>query len=214
MIRSFSYNKFFIALLLIFFIFFLSACNLNKDKKDNDANLVPTRLKIAACPTCYELIKDIQLDNYEIIPTMSTAESLLLLQNQEVDMILAGRTLKFDEPDLPHLLIKDGYSVLSAQEETIYLSELLDYIIYTDLNPQVVQSFFPAQVVNKVDDVYQYLDQGIIVTTWENTDYARASIVHLLENDGSRVELSRRPTVYCSQTCDQFAQDLVQILNR
>lgn len=212
MVKNFYYQLFFTSL-LIFFTLFLFAYNLNNHKKDSDDKAIVNKFKIAACPTCYDLIKNNQLDNYEIIPTISTAESLLLLQNKEVDMILAGRTLKFDEPDLPYLLIKDGYSILSNQEKTVYLSELSNYVIYTNLNPKVVQNFFPAQAVIKVDDVYQYLGQGIVITTWENTDYTRANIVHLLESNGSRMELSRRPTVYCAQTCDQTAQELVQLLS-
>jgi hypothetical protein len=42
--------------------------------------------------------------------------------------------------------------------------------------------------------VYAFLDEGIVITSVENTDYARADLVHVLEADQSRrVTLSRTP---------------------
>jgi len=50
--------------------------------------------------------------------------------------------------------------------------------------------------ISQVENVYQYMDEGIIITSWENTDYNRAEIIHLLENNGRRVKLSRQATAY------------------
>lgn len=170
------------------------------------------KIKIAACPTCFELAQKVNTEKYEIIRTASTAESLALLESKKVDMIMAGRTLKPSEPRMDHLLVKDGYSFLSDQEVFIYITELKNYDVYTDLNIETLQNIFPVQNIKQVDNIYDYLDQSIVITFWENTDYSRSQIVHLLKDNGDRVELSRRPTIYCPNICSEEAQELALLL--
>jgi len=173
---------------------------------------IQEKIKIAACPTCFELSKKLDREKYQIIKTSSTSESIDLLNKGQADMILAGRTLKPNEPEFDSLLIAEGYSFLSSQESIIYLDQLNDFNIYTDLDAEVLKNMFPIQKIEKIDDIYEYLDKGIVITSWENTDYIKASIVHVLENNGERAKLSRRPTVYCPSICGKEAQELVLLL--
>ena len=169
-------------------------------------------IKIAACPTCYELSKQLDLAKYQVIKTGSTAESLALLASGQVDMILAGRTLKPHEPQMDGLLIDEGYSFLSNSGGTIFVDQLNNYNIYTDLDSAELKQKLPIGKIQTVDNVYEYLDKGIIITSWENTDYNKAKIVHVLESSGERVKLSRRPTIYCPHLCDASAQELALYL--
>ncbi len=209
-------------ILVLFFIGSLIVCGgifLNKsnniDSKSISANLSEVKqkaIKIATCPTCFEKAKKINNKKYNIIKTGSTAESVKLLKNGEVDAILAGRTLKPSEPQLKDVLIKEGYSFLNDQSKIVYLNQLKDYKVYTDLDPKELKNIFPVHKIERVEDVYKYLSNGIIITSWENTDFSRANTVHLLERNGKRVNLSRRIALYCLDDCNEEVQDLVLLL--
>jgi hypothetical protein len=87
-----------------------------------------------------------------------------------------------------------GYSFLSSVVNTITTLEYDDYDFYTDLDPAVLERELGISKITRVDDVYAFLDEGIVITSVENTDYARADLVHVLEADQSRrVTLSRTP---------------------
>jgi hypothetical protein len=173
------------------------------------------KIKIAVCPTYHKMAKNIDAEEYEFIETGATAESLNLLKNNKADMILAGRALKPTEPKLKSLLVKkEGYSFLSDQVKVIKVGDLNNYDIYTDLDSALIKKEFSIKKIHEVDDVYKFLDKGIVITSWENTDYARAEIVHVLEDSGERAPLSRRPTLYFSQTREEDANKLKFLLNK
>ncbi len=211
-------NKIIIPLILTIIIaagFFVFNFNRqNKDQVITDEMPAQEKIRIAACPTCYELSKKLELEKYQIIKTNSTAQSIALLESGQADMILAGRTLKPNEPQMDYLLVDEGYSFLSNQEVTIFIDQLNNYNVYTDLNEEELKEKFPIEKIQTVGNVYDYLDKGIIITSWENTDYNKAGIVHLLEGNRGRVKLSRRPTLYCPNVCDEKAQELVLYLKK
>jgi hypothetical protein len=166
---------------------------------------LPEKTKIAACPSCVEIARKLDPARYEIIATGSTAESIAILQSGGADMILAGRTLKPEEPKLDYYVVRDGYSLLAGQEISIFSDDLADYMIYTDQSADEIKKIFSVKNVLQTGNVYDYLGKGIIITSWENTDYSRAKIVHLYNNDGTRFEFSRRPTLYCLASCADAA---------
>ncbi len=186
----------------------------NNSKKAADTELlVPLdKTVIATCPSCLDIANRLDSDRYEIMATNSTAESIALIQSGRADAILSGRTLKPDEPLMDGHVIQDGYSFLSRQEMTVTDSELHAVTMYTDLDPETMRRSFGVENVTAVDDVYQHLDQGIAVTTWDNTDYTRAASVHVVTDTGDRLALSRRPTLYCPVTCNSTLQaDIVAL---
>jgi hypothetical protein len=210
-------NKIFISvsLLILFLVGFFFFVNTEKHYQDSANELSEfNQIKIAACPTCFELLASIDASAYEVIRTNSTAESIALLQDKKVDMILAGRTLKPYEPHMDSLLVKEGYSFLSNQEGTVYLNELKDEYIYTDLDIETMQIFFPFQKIEWVENVYEYLNRGIVITSWENSDYTKATILHVLEEYGERVSWSRQPTIYCPNFCGPEAYELAWVLQQ
>jgi hypothetical protein len=170
------------------------------------------KIKVATCPTYSDKIKGVIPGKFKIIETGSTAESITLLESKQVEMALAGRTLKPSEPRMGHIVAGKGYSFLSANGGVVYKDELSNRDIYTDLEPEALKDIFPVQGIEQVDNVYGYLDKGIVITSWENTDYTKAEIVHLLERNGERVELSRRPTIYCPGSCGGQAEELASLL--
>ncbi len=193
----------FIATLLVFYFY-----TQNKEQVFINDEMSSGKIKVAACPTCFELSKKLDSEKYHIIKTNSTAQSIALLESGHVDMILSGRTLKQNEPKLDNVLITEGYSFLSRQEMTIFIDEAGEYVFYSDLNVEILQEKLALENIERVKDVYKYIDEGIIITSWENTDFNKAEIVHLLERTGERVQFSRRPTVYCANVCDEQAQEL------
>lgn len=204
--------------IVIFVIFVFVSSVLVFSKKDNanqpDFAYQKEKVRIAVCPTCYETARRLDAEEYQVILTASTAESLSLLKNNQVDMILSGRTLKPSEPDMNFILIEDGFSFLSSQEISISLGELNSYVVYTDLDSELLKRYFSIKTIQKVDDVYMYLNHGIAITSWENTDYSRAKIVHVFEESGERVKLSRRPTIYCPAICGEEAEKIAFMLNK
>jgi len=92
------------------------------------------------------------------------------------------------------------------------VKDLNRYDIYTNLDVALIKKLFSVEKVHQVDDVYESLDKGIVITSWENTDYARAEIVHVLQDSGEREPLSRRPTLYFSQAHAKEANDLKALL--
>jgi len=195
-----------ILIIILVFLFNKNNFYLSKDSINN-------KIKIAVCPTYLYLIGDIyKSGNYKIIPAKTTAESIDLFQNKQVDIILSGRTLKPNEPKMKSLIIDQGYSFLAKMETTIYNENLDDITFYTDLDIKKIKKDININRVNKVEDVYDYLDKGIIITSWENTDYNKAKIVHVLENNGERLKISRRPTIYFPEIYTKEAQDLLLII--
>ena len=185
-------------------------------------------IKIAACPTFHYLRKDLEGHGVEFIATGSTAESLALLSNYRVDMVLAGRTLKPDEPDFNFTILGDSccafvsrapargeeedLSSSPGQTEQILLEKDFDnFIFYTNLDPVEIKEFFPdIKTIERVENVYEFLDnKSVGIALWENMDYNLASMVHVLNPDGTRNVKSRPPIVYYQENS---ALDYIDII--
>lgn len=202
---------FIIFFFLIFIGYFVQAEIFSLNKKENADQRI---IKIAVCPTYHQLVEKTNEQKFEFVQTSSTAESLDLLEKGEVEMILTGRLLKPDEPQHDLLVVgQEGYSFLGQQEKIIFEEDLKNYDIFTDLEPEEIKNKFSVEQVFAVDDVYNFLDQGIVITSWENTDYTRAGMIHLLEKDGRRNILSRRLNLYCPASCQTITtQELALFL--
>ncbi len=158
--------------------------------------------KIAACPT-YHYLEEKMPDNFKILKTGSTSQSFSLLNQEKVDFVFSGRTLAPQEPDYDYEVIGEGYSFISRRGGEILEKDLKKYTIYTDLNSTEIKEKFSVGEIFEVENVYDFLEEGIGVTSWDNTDYFRMGLIHLLKEDGNRNPLSRRLTVYCSEDCDE-----------
>jgi hypothetical protein len=201
-LESFKINK--IGLLiggLPVLIFIFSGCDSNKETfskiEGKKIEVKKEKTKIASCPTYYQRLKNsLDLSNYEVIATSSTAESLDLLKKDRVEAVIAGRILKPNEPKFNSIVLKEGCSFLAQKTQNIYLEDLSNYNFYTDLDLEIIKEKFSIDKIEKVENVYDYLEKGIIITSWKNNDYLKAEIIHLLEKNNTRVEFSRQATFY------------------
>lgn len=193
-----------ISIFLFFVLVFSSRAGVIKTLSSKDSLVINNeKIVIALCPTYYSLADELEKDNFKVIKTSSSAESFALLSDSELDYVLAGRILKPGEGNFSgEFLSFQGYSFLSSYSETIDVSELLNRKIYSDLEQENIKNDLALDNIIFVSDVYSYIDQGLIITSWENTDYSRAEIVHVLEDNGERYSLSRRPILYCQNKCD------------
>lgn len=201
-----NYFKYFLLFFVIIFFILVLIFILNKNEKI---------VKIAVCPSFYNSLKNgLDKDYYSVILTNSTSESLALLSQKKVDYALGGRILRPEEPRFNYRIIGDGFSFLAFKELTIYDYNLSLYPIFTDLDTNLVKENFGSLDISLVDDVYEYLEAGVIITSWDNTDYSRASIVHLLKVDDSRNLKSRLPIVYCYNNCQKnVVSEIKNIIN-
>lgn len=172
------------------------------EKKATVENTNQELIKIAVCPTFYNAVSSID-DIVSLVKTQSTAESLSLMSRSQVDYVLAGRILKPSEKMFPFVILGSGYSFLSSDEKTITEEGLRKLNVYTDIDVGEVSRVFGLNNVYYTDDVYNYLFEGIIITSWDNTDYLRASTVHFVDEKGNRIPESRLPILFCLNSCDE-----------
>ena len=160
---------------------------------------------IAVCPVFLDLVNNLDASKFDIIKVGSASEGLEILNNGEVDYVLAGRILKPEEKaNSMDFISKEGYSLLSNEEKVVYTKDLQEINIYTDMDIERIKDDFSVEKVLSVKNVYDYLDKGIVITSWDNTDYSKAKIVNLMNSDGTRSLLSVTPIVYCRNICDNY----------
>ncbi len=193
-------------LIFILIIFIVSGFIIDKVRaKNNEKNIIQERkIKIAVCPTYYKVADFLDKTEYEIIKTNSSSESLLLLNKGQVNYVLSGRPLKPSEGIFQKEFIsKDGYSFISISEKVVNKEDLINEIICTDLDKDQIEKDFNLKNVKKIDNINDCPDNGIIITSWDKTDYNQTNIVHVINSDGSRHTLSRTPILYCYENCLQ-----------
>ena len=185
-----------LAVMSIFFI--------NQNKGGSGENIESRKISIAVCPTYYSLADSLDKTEYKIIKTGSSSESLGLLRNNRVEYALSGRPLKPDEGTFQREFIaKNGYSFVGQQEQTINKNNLSDEILCTDLNKIQIEAELGIENIRQMKDASSCPANGIIITSWDKTDYSKSEIIHIVNDDGSRYLLSRTPILYCHDICSQ-----------
>ncbi len=196
----------FLLIIVIFLISFFSM----KSQQNTD-------IKIALCPTYYYLENTLVSNDYEVIKTDSSSESFNLLKNNSVGLILTGRTAKPSEiiSDLDFIIVgKEDYSFLGKESDIIYNDQMQELNFVTDLDEEDLKSKFPIKNIRKVEDVYDFIDNEIIITSWENTDFDKAEIVHVLNRTGEREPLSRKLNIYYVKSNENLASDLYTLIKK
>lgn len=171
---------------------------------DGDVVTKKEKIKIAVCPTYYNIADFFPTSEYEVVKTNSTANSLGLLNNNHVDYVLSGRPLKSSEGDFKREFIsKKGYSFVSTKDKIVNTNNLEDETVCTDLDKEIIETDLNLKNVKQVQEISECESGSIIVTSWDNTDYNKFKIVHVINSDGSRHVLSRTPILYCHNKCSQ-----------
>jgi len=161
------------------------------------------KVKIAVCPTFVSYLDGLDKTIFITVSTSSTGESIELLNKGEVDFVLSGRVLRPDEPRYNSTFLGHGFSFLSNREITLKTSDLSEATIFTDLDVSEINQYFETCNISQVEDVYKYTDKGIVITSWENTNYTRANILHVINEDGSRNINSRIPILYYKENSNK-----------
>lgn len=197
-------KKLIIVLGVIFIFIFVAGIVLQKNETENSENLIASEKKyfltVAACPTFHYMLEKIENnEEIKIIKTQSTAESLDLLRERTIDLIISGRALKSTEPKLSFKKIGSGYDFIFNEEIFILEEEMRFIPFYTNLSlEKIIEdfTFISEQNLTKTEDIYKVLDKGIIITFLE--DEMKGEMVHIFQENEERMRLSRLPRLYYS----------------
>ena len=194
-----------VILIFIFIVMVVFGLLMSQNQSDDRVDIVQTTtIKIAVCPTYYDIADSLDKTEYEIIKTKSTSDSLELLAGNQVEVVLSGRPLKPGEGNFKtEFIAKNGYSFISVQEKVVDKDNLNDEIICTDLEKTKVEIELNLKNIYQTKEIADCPNNSIIVTSWDKTDYSKFSIVQLINSDGSRYLLSRTPILYCRDNCLQ-----------
>lgn len=166
---------------------------------DND------NLTIVGCPSYHKNFPALQDEGFRVIRSGSVTESIQLLESERADFAIIGRKLKPDEPQFLDLKLRDGYLFLNEEGSSITESEMSSFDFYTDLDRGEIAATFPEISEDNLiyeKDPYTKTGKGIVVTSYENTDYSNANPVYIYDGFGRRVENSQRPTLIFSDKND------------
>ncbi len=170
--------------------------------------------RVAACPTFHYKL-DLLEDDYHTIKTRSTSWSLNILSAERADFVISGRKLKPQEPEFSYKVINNGFSFIGPNDFTITEDEMSELTFFTDQNKQDILNTFNQinpQKLFKVNNVYDYLNEGVAITSYENTDYSKAGVVGVFRNTGERLRESRTPVVYFNEKDEKEAETLLKAL--
>ena len=204
----------FIVICTVFFIIFTKKDSNNKvigvQETENSPDVV-----LAICPTYHFLIDNLEESGFEVIKTNSTSQSISLLREGKADLIISGRKPMPDEKDLKYRAVElEGhYSFLSATSNSIYENNLNRYQVYTDQEVSDIRKTFNLEEnIVRVENVYEYLNEGIVITSWSNTDYSQSAVVHVLNSTGVRNPYSRMPFIYYNDRFEEYVDVIDTII--
>ncbi len=157
---------------------------------------------IAACPTFHYLLDNLaNEEKITVKKTLSTFDNIKLKEQGVIDFFISGRALKPQENGLLFEKIGDGYDFIFQQEFSLLEKEMNLFTFYTDLSVEnIIKDFkyISENNIIKVENIKNYLDKGIIITSLEDTLVGES--VHILKENGQRVRLSRLPRLYYSSS--------------
>ncbi len=196
-ILSIKKNILTVFVLLLFLVVFFSKGSSFTFSEEKDISL-------AVCPTFYYVADNSKDLNF--IKTKTTAESLYLLTNKEVDFVISGRPLKDGESDFNFEIIGEGYDFIFEKEIIIMEEEMLLVPFYTNLDPKIIiEDFEYISEDNLIkiskEDIDNHLKEGVIITFLD--DRIKGGSVHIFNENGKRVRLSRRPRIYYSSLIEE-----------
>lgn len=104
-------------------------------------------IRVAYCPTMEDELSLLYLEGFvvEVFPYPNAAHALRAIINREVDAALIGRKPYTAEMvwDFVVLQLRDGVTLINAQQRVIPYSDLVSVTIHTMLSIQEAQGLFP-----------------------------------------------------------------------
>lgn len=176
---------------------------------------VDPKVGIAACPSYHHLLPALNDNNFKTVRASSTSKAVSLFQKEEVDFIISSRKLKPDEPVLESAELGEGYFFLSRRGFSASGSEMENISFYTDLDPKKIKSYFDKiqeENLTHTENPYSKIDEGVVITSFENLDYSEGELVDFYDQFGRRIDKIRRPTLYFSQKDSKLAEEIVSLI--
>ncbi len=194
------------------FILVFAVGSLSKENEAETLQKDESEIIVAACPTFHYMLEKIESNKVKVIKTESTGESLSLLDQEMVDLVISGRALKSTEPKFSFKKIGHGYDFIFSKEVFILEEEMQFIPFYTDLPLENIIEDFPfisEDNLKKTEDIYSVLDKGVVITSLEGE--IRGEIVHVLQGNGERVRLSRLPRLYYLPNLEEEKLKLIKL---
>ncbi len=202
-----SWAVVFLGVVLLFSLF--TSRILRGDFFENKESIV-----IAGCPTFYYMLEKLEKKEFEVVRTSSTKENLELMKKGEVHFAISGRGVLENETFYPSLLIGPGYVLLFEEEVIVQKEKMKEISFFTDLFKDDVLrdfSFILESNLHEVSDIESYLNKGIVITNQENEN--KGQLVHLVDENGERVRISRIPRLYYNEEVDDaIIEDIKRIV--
>ncbi len=192
--------------LLVTFIFVYFYFN------NNEENII-----IASCPTFYYMLEKID-DVYWVktIKTSSTADSIKLYKEGKVDVVISGRPLKENEPDLISEKIGRGYDFIYHEEFPMWEEEMELLSFYTNLSFQEIINDFEHITENNLiqieGNIEDYIDKGVVITSLE--DRLIGGTAQIYKHDFSRARLTRLPRIHYRKNINKKKLDIIKSIIR
>ncbi len=188
----------FIVLIIGFFVFY-SGFGEDTDGLKADSSVIDENQKpiVILCPTFHYKAEEIQESDYNVILGSSSEEAVGMLSHSLIDFSIVSRPPFPGETEFNFKKYDHGYSFLSDEVVVIPEDEIENYKFFTDLEKDKLLNDFPQiKEIQKVDDVYLHINEGVVITDFKNTDYSKAQIAYLLDDFGNRLKYSKTPTLY------------------
>ncbi len=163
-------------------------------------------ITVASCPTFYYMLEKIEyLEPVKIIKTTSTAESIMLYKEGEVDIVISGRPLKENEPNLVSEIIGKGYDFIYREEFPMWEEEMELISFYTNLPFEEVIADFEYitedNLIKIEGEVTDYIKEGVVITRLEGRLIGGTAQIY--KPDFSRVRLTRLPRMHYKENINQ-----------
>lgn len=189
-------------------------------EKEEDLTAGPSYVQkenivVGACPTFHYLIYDLQEEGYSTVKLESPAEGFQRTEEGEVDLFLSSRGVGQGEPDFSFLNLEPGYVFLFREEAVLLEKEMGMVNFYTDQPVEEILenfSYILKENLEKVGDVENYLQEGVVITSIENEK--KGEQVHVREETGRKLRLSVVPRLfYSSEIPEKEALAIKEILD-
>ncbi len=179
---------------------------------NNEENIV-----IASCPTFYYILeKTNDVDWIETVKTSSTADSIKLYKEGKVDIVISGRPLKENEPELVSEKIGRGYDFIYREEFSMWEEEVELLSFYTNLSFQEIINDFEYitedNLIKIEGNIEDYIEEGVVITSLEGR--LIGGTAQIFKSDFSRVRLTRLPRIHYEKNMNKEKLDIIKSIIR
>ncbi|MFW6220260.1 MAG: hypothetical protein ACOC3X_01165 [Nanoarchaeota archaeon] len=159
--------------LLITIFLFIISCSSDKNIIDNQK----INLTLGYCPTMKPYVDEFIninneekiVDNIELIPLDTTASALKQLNQNNLDLVIVGRTaLDTELINKNEIKLKKSYTLIYQTKQFIDYSVLNNLTIHTYLPKEIVKNYFLEENIVFYDSLEEISKNEIIFIDWDD----------------------------------------------